>query len=396
MEDFLIKDQIEKDKKRIIDTRRKLHRMAEVSGREFNTSKFLKEEVKKMGLAIVEVPTTGFYAVLDSGRPGKTLGLRTDIDALPICESSLNLTREKYSVSDDNEASHACGHDGHMTILLESMKILVDNKDKIKGRIIFIFEEGEETGCGIIPMIRALEKENIDAFYGNHLASFLKTGEIAIDEGPIMAGFIRTRFTVKGVGGHSSRPDLAVSPIFAQAAIIQSLASSWVNRLDPTKTVTLGLSTIHGGSAHNVIADKVTIDGTLRFFDREEVDKAIEQIDIVGKNIAKAHGCDFINETGDEQYDPVINDPDLSRLMKENIKDYFGDKIKKDVRWFASESFELYGKLAPSLFALVGMANDKKGSGAEHHTPEFDLDEDSLDYGIFAMVKFATSFLANN
>ena len=394
MEDFLIKDQIEKDKKKIIDTRRKFHRMAEVSGKEFNTSKFLKEEVKKLGLAIVEVPTTGFYAVLDSGRPGKTLGLRTDIDALPICESFFNLTREKYSVSDNKEVSHACGHDGHMTILLESMKILVDNKDKIKGRIIFIFEEGEETGSGIIPMIRSLEKENIDAFYGNHLASFLKTGEIAIEEGPIMAGFIRTRFTVKGVGGHSSRPDLAVSPIFAQAAIIQSLASSWVNRLDPTKTVTLGLSTIHGGSAHNVIADKVTIDGTLRFFDREEVDKAIDQIDIVGKNIAKAHGCDFINETGDEQYDPVINDPDLSRLMKENIKDYFGDKIKNDVRWFASESFELYGKLAPSLFALVGMANDKKGSGAEHHTPEFDLDEDSLDYGIFAMVKFATSFLA--
>ncbi|MDD6918368.1 MAG: amidohydrolase, partial [Peptoniphilaceae bacterium] len=127
MEDFLIKDQIEKDKKKILDTRRKLHRMAEVSGKEFKTSKFLKEEVKKLGLAIVEVPTTGFYAVLDSGRPGKTLGLRTDIDALPICESSFNLTREKYSVSDNKEASHACGHDGHMTILLESMKILVEN-----------------------------------------------------------------------------------------------------------------------------------------------------------------------------------------------------------------------------------------------------------------------------
>lgn len=396
MEDFLIQNQIEKDKKKIIETRRKLHRMAEASGKEFKTSKFLKEEVQKLGLTIVEVSTTGFYAVLDSGLAGKTLALRTDIDALPICENSFNLTREKYSVSDDKEASHACGHDGHMTILLESMKILVENKDKIKGRIIFIFEEGEETGCGIIPMIKALEKENIDAFYGNHLASFLKTGEIAINKGPIMAGFIRTRFTVKGVGGHSSRPDLAVSPIFAQAAIIQSLASSWVNRLDPTKTVTLGLSTIHGGSAHNVIADKVTIDGTLRYFDRKEVEKAMDQIDIVGKNIARAHGCEFINETGNEQYDPVINDPDLSDLMEENIKEYFGDNIKRDIRWFASESFEAYGKLAPSLFALVGTLNDKKGSGAEHHTPEFDLDEDSLDYGIFAMVKFATSFLANN
>ena len=137
MEDFLIKDQIEKDKKRIIDTRRKLHRMAEVSGKEFNTSRFLKEEVEKLGLAIVEVSTTGFYAVLDSGRPGRTLALRTDIDALPICENSFNLTRQKYSVSDNKEASHACVHDGHMTILLESMMLLVENKDKIKGRILF-------------------------------------------------------------------------------------------------------------------------------------------------------------------------------------------------------------------------------------------------------------------
>lgn len=125
MEDFLIQNQIEKDKKKIIETRRKLHRMAEVSGKEFKTSKLLKEEVRKLELAIVEVSTTGFYAVLDSGLAGKTLALRTDIDALPISENSFNLTREKVSVSDDKEASHACGHDGHMTILLESMKILV-------------------------------------------------------------------------------------------------------------------------------------------------------------------------------------------------------------------------------------------------------------------------------
>ncbi|WP_276880779.1 amidohydrolase [Anaerococcus tetradius] len=393
MEDKLIIEQINNQKSKIIEERRHLHKLAEVSAKEFKTSAYLKEEVRKLGLPIVEVEGTGFFAILDTGKAGKSLGLRTDIDALPICESKNNLKNPRLVLSDDPNVFHACGHDGHMATLLASMRILVKNKDKLKGKIYFIFEEGEESGSGIFPMIDGLKNENIDAFYGNHLASFLKTGEISFHPGPIMAGFIMVDFTVKGVGGHSSRPDKAISPIFAQAAIIQSLASAWVNRLDPTKTVTLGLSTIHGGSAHNVIASEVRVDGTLRYFDWDEVERAIEQIQIVGENVARAHACEFINRTASEIFSPVINDEKLALLMKEAVVPYFGENIKEDTTWFASESFEAYGKLAPSLFALVGSANEEKGTGAQHHTPEFDIDEDSINHAIFAMVKFATSFL---
>lgn len=393
MDDKLIIDEINVNREKIREERRHLHKIAEVSSKEFKTSAYLKEEVKKLGLPLVEVEGTGFYAILDTGRPGKSLGLRADIDALPISECKNNLKKPRVVLSDDPNVFHACGHDGHMATLLSSMRILFKNKDKLKGKIYFIFEEGEETGSGIFHMIDGLENENIDAFYGNHLVSFLKTGEISFHPGPIMAGFIMVDFTVKGVGGHSSRPDKAISPIFAQAAIIQSLASAWVNRLDPTKTVTLGLSTIHGGSAHNVIASEVRVDGTLRYFDRDEVERAIEQIQIIGENVARANGCEFINRTDEEGFSPTINDNKLAVLMKEAVGPYFGENIKDDAKWFASESFGVYGKLAPSLFALVGSANEEKGTGAEHHTPEFDIDEDSINHAIFAMVKFATSFL---
>lgn len=394
MDDKYILEEISKEKEKLVEDRRSLHKLAELSSKEFKTSAYLKDEVRKLGLPIVEIEGTGFYAILDSKRPGKTIGLRADIDALPICESPNNLSKNREVKSNDENVFHACGHDGHMAILLTSMKILKANIDKLTGRIIFIFEEAEETGLGIGKMLDKLKEENIDYFYGNHLASFLKTGEIALDPGPVMAGFAMVDFTIKGVGGHSSRPDKAVSPIFAQAAVIQSLSSAFVNRLDPDKAVTLGLSTINGGHIHNVIADEVRITGTLRYFDKDEGEKALDLIKDIGDGVARAHGCSFVINKIEAEHDPVVNDSYLSELMIKELSPYFGDKLLRDTRWYASESFEAYGKLAPSLFSLVGIANEEKGSGAEHHTPEFDLDEDALSEGVFAMVKFALVLLS--
>ena len=375
------------------NTRRYLHENPELSSKEFETSKFLKEQVKKLGLDIKEVPATGFYAILDTGNRGKTLGLRTDIDALPILEIENNLNGKRVCRSKNDGVFHACGHDGHMTILLASMKILVENKEKLNGKIIFIFEEGEEIGSGISPMIEALKDEGIDAIYGNHLASFLETGKIGLDAGPVMAGFGIVDFTVKGKGGHGSRPDLSVSPIFAASNIINSLASAWVNRLDVTKTVTLGLGSINGGTIANVIPNEVRVTGTIRFFDRKEGEKAVDLIKKIGKLTAQAHECEFIANDIRVEYNPVINDEDLSELSKRASEDIMPNSIKEDVIWFGSESFSDYNKIAKTIFALVGTKNDKLGSGAEHHNEYFDIDEESIAIAIKAMVKFASVYL---
>ncbi len=377
----------------MIKTRRYLHENPELSGQEINTSKFLKEEVRKLGLPITEVEGTGFYAILDTGRPGKTLGLRTDIDALPIKEADRNSSQERIVKSKNEGVFHACGHDGHMTIALTTMKILVENKDDINGKVIFIFEEGEETNVGIKPMIEALKGLDIDAFYGNHLASFLETGKIGIDKGPIMAGFGMVDFTIVGQGGHGSRPDLSVSPIFAASQVVNALASAWVNRIDVGKTVTLGLGSINGGSIANVIPDEVNIKGTLRFFDEDEGKKALEIIKKVGSHIAAAHDCEFVINQIEMTNEPVVNDEYLAELANKSIGDVLPEAPNEDIKWYASETFSSYSKLAPTMFTLVGSKNEEKGTCAEHHNQYYDLDEDSLAIGVKAMTKFTLEYL---
>lgn len=377
----------------LVKTRRYLHENPELSGEEFETSKFLKSEVQKLNLPITEVEGTGFYAILDTEKVGKTIGLRTDIDALPIVEKEENQKSKRVCKSKVNGKFHACGHDGHMAILLAAMHILVKNKDNLKGKIIFIFEEGEEICSGIGKMVEALEKEKIDAIYGAHLAAFLDTGKIAIDAGPVMAGNAIVDFTVRGKGGHGSRPDLSINPIFAATNIINGLASAWVNRVDVTKTVTLGLGLINGGTIANVIPDEVRVAGSLRYFDTQEGNKALDLVRKIGTLTAEAHECEFIENKILHDNEPVINDENLTKLAQDSIEEIIPGSIDKEITWFASETFAGYNKLCPTVFAMVGTKNDKIGSGAEHHNEYFDIDEESISIGAIAMVKFASEFL---
>ncbi|WP_073998578.1 amidohydrolase [Anaerococcus urinomassiliensis] len=377
----------------LIETRRYLHENPELSGKEFETSKFLKNEVQKLGLDIVEVKGTGFYAVLDTGRKGKTIALRTDIDALPVLENERNLAIDRVCRSKSEGVFHACGHDGHMAISLGAAKILSDLKDELTGRIIFIFEEGEETGSGIDSMIEALKLEKIDAIYGNHLASFLDSKKVSVDSGPVMAGAALVDFTIRGKGGHGSRPDLSINPIFAASNILNGLTSAWANRIDVTKTVTLGLGTINGGTIANVIPDEVRITGTLRYFDTEEGKKAVDQVKKVGKLTAQAHECEFIENTISLVTYPLINDDRLSEIAKSSINEVMPENLVSDVTWFASESFAKYRSIADILFAFIGTRNEELGSGAEHHNEYFDLDEASLGVGVTTMVKFTIDYL---
>ncbi|MDR0687692.1 MAG: M20/M25/M40 family metallo-hydrolase, partial [Prevotellaceae bacterium] len=162
----------------IREVRGYLHERPELSGQEYETAKFIRNEIAALGLPVTSVPGTGFYAVLDTRRPGKTVGLRADIDALPIQEHPQNLKQDKKWVSRNAGVSHACGHDGHIAILLGTVKILTELKDQLCGRVVFIFEEGEETNSGIRAMVEALRPLKIDAIYGNHLKSNLETGKL--------------------------------------------------------------------------------------------------------------------------------------------------------------------------------------------------------------------------
>lgn len=390
-----IKGEIKLNKYDIVNIRRYLHENPELSSMEFETSQYLKEKCEEFGFVVEDVPgSTGFTALLDTGRPGKTLGIRTDLDGLAIEEDPYNLKEKKQVVSKNPGVSHACGHDSHMTIALIAGKILKDLADEINGKIYFIFEEAEETGAGIGPMLDHLKDKGLDAVYGNHQSPALDVGKFAIIEGPAYAGCAGFDFDVIGRGGHGSRPDKAVNPLIATAHIITALNSAWNNQLDLEKPVSLGIGVINGGNAPNVICDRANVKGTLRFFDLEEGRKALDLVKNVADLTAKTHGCSVVfNDYTKIVAEPVINDENLAKQVKASLGSLFENPIVDSPKLWISESFYGYSKLCPSIFINFGTRNEEKGQASDLHTGKFDLDERGIDYGLGLAIKFAIDFL---
>ncbi len=393
-------ENVEKYWTEIVQLRHYLHTNPELSGQEFKTSAYLKEIISKWGLPIEEVPAdhfgsgTGFIATLYTGRPGKTIGLRTDIDALPVQEPDKNLKNTRVVKSNTPGVMHACGHDGHTATLIGAMRILIDHKDQLTGKIIFIFEEGEEHSLGIHGMIKLLQTKNIDAIYGNHLVAHLETGKIAVNNGPTMAALTTINFDIVGQGGHGSRPDLSVNPIFAGAAILNSISIAWNNQLNVSKTVTLGITQFNSGQTNNVFDDRAHIGGTLRYFDEAEGEKAKQILMNIAEQVGAVHGCTIEDYSmNDATTMAVINDSKLADLGKQTVEEVLPNALVPGEPWFASEGFAYYRQVAPSLFTFIGTKNDILGSGAEHHNEYFDIDDESLKYSIMTMVAFTHNYL---
>ena len=379
------------------DVRRHFHQHPELSGQEVETVKFLKSELQKLGgLDIHDVPgSTGFYAILDTKREGKTIGLRTDIDGLPIEESPVNGGgKQKKWVSQNKGVIQGCGHDGHMAIILGTARILSNLRSHLKGRFVFIFEEGEESNSGIRPMIAALKHDGVqfDVIYGNHVASNVPSGKVFVKAGPIMAGMATLAYHIVGRGGHVSRPDKSVNPVFAAADVLTSISVAWNNQRDLEKLVTLGVTQLEGGKVYNVIPNEVFIGGSLRFFDFDAGNHALSLVKSVSEHVAAAHGC-TVSYTDRMKVDlpPVTNDTVYTTYAQQQIEALYPGRFTDDSQyiWYGSETFALYRQLAPTVFTLVGVNNPEVGSTAQHHNDKFDLDEDALQYGVGAMTLFA-------
>lgn len=394
-----VRKQIQQQDSYIRDIRKHFHLHPELSGQEVETAKYLKAELKKLGgISIHDVPgSTGFYAILDTGHDGKTIGLRTDIDGLPIEESPVNGEgKPKKWVSLNKGVTQGCGHDGHMAILLGTARILSNLRSQLRGRFVFIFEEGEESNSGIRPMIAALQADGVkfDVIYGNHVASNVPSGLLFVKEGPIMAGMATLAYNIVGRGGHVSRPDKSINPVFAAANVLTSISIAWNNQRDLEKLVTLGVTQLEGGQVYNVIPNSVFIGGSLRFFDREAGEHALQLVKQVSESVAAAHGC-TVSYTERMKVDlpPVSNDTTYTRHAQREIEALYPGHVVSDPQyvWYGSETFALYSQLAPTVFTLVGVNNPEVGSTAQHHNDKFDLDEDALQYGVGAMTQFVVS-----
>lgn len=374
----------------VIACRRTIHKMPETSGNEVKTSAFIRSEIEKAGLPVEGVGDTGLIATLDTGKPGPHIALRADIDALPVEENENNLAGKRVCISAHPGFSHACGHDAHSAMLLGSMKALIDAKDDLCGVIYFCFEEGEEDGRGVPFMIEALSKRKVDTVWAIHVYAGLDSGKICVSPGARMAGAAEVLVKVNGKGGHGSRPDMAANPVFCAAAILTNVATVWVNQIKAGETVTLGVTTIKGGEALNVIPETATIGGSLRFFSKEEGHHGVEIFKSVAEHTAAMNNCSVeFGKRFDVICDPVINDEHYSAIAEKGLTEILSKgAVAKCDPWYASEAFSVYCRNYPCVFAFLGINNPEYGSGAPHHNTYFDVDENVLETGLISTLKY--------
>lgn len=379
--------------------RRHFHENPELSNVEYNTIAFLESYLKDLGIAVTNVPDGGLIGVIDSGRPGRTLLLRADTDALPIAESPQNLKGPKCCLSRVPGISHACGHDAHMAMLLTAARLLNSHKDAFAGKAVLCFERGEENNGDIVNLLPWIVRRSglsIDGCYATHVRWDMPAGKVSIMPGSVMAGGISFTIEIDGTAGHGARPDLANSPIDCFTALYEELNSFRGRRVGPFECLTFSLGYLHAGDdKYNIIPDKLTFGGTARFFSYEKAGRPFEAffLDALDR-ITALHGCSYkILQMPKALYE-ARNDPACAELGRAALLKDFGPGCLYDPEpWMASESFALFERLYPGVLAFTGIGNPELGCGANHHTPEFDIDEKGMIMGAAMAVSYTLAFL---
>ena len=378
-----------------VQCRRTVHAFAELGGEEHQTAAFIRAQLDAAGLPWQPVGQTGTLAILDTGRPGPGLALRADIDALPVPQHPENLAGTRVCRSSNPANSHACGHDAHTAMLLAAAKALAAERDSLCGRVYFCFEAGEENGIGARPMLAALAEYSIDACWAIHVYAGLESGKICLADGPRMAGAAGVDITVKGKGGHGSRPDLSANPVFCAAAILTNTATAWVNQIPAGQTVTLGVTSIQGGQMVNVIPETTHIIGSLRFFEQSAGEKGVEVFKTVAQHTAAMNGCTVeFGPRFNVVCGPVQNHPACAALARQAAAAVLpAGAIAPCEPWYASESYSRYCRVYPCVMAHLGIVNPEYGSGAGHHNEQFDVDEGVLPLGVAATLAYTNAVL---
>lgn len=383
----LIRDEIYQKESLYIDWRRHFHQNPELSMQESKTSAYIANLLTEWGTPFI---TIGKHSLIGQiGNPESPgIVLRADMDALPIHEADLNLSRPKNCISSQPGISHACGHDAHMAMLLGALHYFMEHPELLQNRkVIFVFEEAEETGEGIKAVMAALRPYQPSGFFGIHVYNTMPTGTICVDDGARMAGQYCLDIRFIGTEGHGARPDLAKSPIFAAADFLTSLSTAFQNQIPPGEVATLGFGTIHGGTLRNIIPKEVVLTGTTRYFKREIIEIATRIIERTARSTAEIHGVEvrFGSEHGPKMA-PCINEPVFSSKMRGSIEQAVPGAVVSVEPWYASESMSEYLNSFGGAMAHLGIANTGQGSGSGHHTPEFDVDESALKLGVLAYV----------
>lgn len=376
----------------LIQLRRDFHMYPELGYEEHRTSKVIQKYLKDLGLEVSVVAKTGVVGLLRGKKEGKTLLLRADMDAVPQEEK----TGVSYQ-SLNKGVMHACGHDGHMAMLLVAAKILAKYRDNIAGNIKFVFQPNEET-AGALDMINegVLEDPHVDAAFSVHLWSPLESGKIGLAVGPVMAALEEFEMVIEGKPGHTAAPHTAIDPILPTAEIIQGLQSIQTREINPLYTLIIVVGKVHGGSGRNIIADSVEIGGTIRYLlPNENVQKKVllEKFERVIRGICLANNVKY-----KLQYIPsnptLCNDAKMIKYVRDAaIQTYGGEDNLVEYRSLAGDDFAEFSQRVPSVYYFIGTGNKEKNTNYPHHHPLFNIDEDVLVNGVQMHVHAVLNYL---
>ncbi len=385
----------------MVEVRRELHRNPHITGEEEGTQEMIAGYLEDLGIPHIPIAGTGLIARIEGAIPGRTIALRADIDALRINETETE--RNADYVSRRQGVMHACGHDGHVAMVLGAAKVLAARADDLRGNVVLIFQPHEEAHPGgAQDVIEEGGLEGVDAILGFHIMGYIESGIIATKPGAFMAHLRTFEVTITGRSGHHMDPDACIDPIVMGARFVNTIERDVANALDPTHPFTLGFGQFLGGTQFNQTPDHVFISGTFRTFDMEDAETMEMVMDRNLRSQVEAFTKDPEEELPSvrlritEGYPVLENDPDLARWAVDVLREeqLVVDPIPR--LNFGGEDFAYYCQKVPGLFMFLGTNNPSKGITAVNHSSRFDIDEDVLALGVRAYLALVEDFLGGD
>lgn len=370
----------------VVATRRDLHRHPELGFEETRTAGIVAARLRELGYAVHErIGITGVVGVLRGTRPGKTIMLRADMDALPLPEETGN-----SFASVETGKMHACGHDGHVAILLGAARAIARRKGELAGTLVLCFQPAEEGQGGAKKMLEdgLIERFGIERAYGLHLFSQLPTGVLGFREGPFYASSDSIEIRIDGFGGHGAAPHLSIDPILVAAEFVASVQKVVSRQIDPLAPAVVTIGAIHGGTTHNVIPTSVTLMGTVRAFDAEVRAKMAERIERVLRGVCEASGALYAFEYL-WRYPVTTNDAEQTAYVRALAQRTVGEtRVETAAMHMGAEDFSFFAERVPATYFVLGACGDERTSYPHHHG-KFDVDEDAFENGVRIMTALA-------
>jgi amidohydrolase len=403
----MVSKQAKKINNKVVEWRHHIHQNPELSNREFKTGEYIAAHLKSLGLEVkTGVAKTGVVGILKTGRPGPVVGMRADMDALPVVERvdvPFKSTVKTTYLGNEVGVMHACGHDTHVAMLMGAAEVLTGMKDQLKGTIVFVFQPaeegappGEEGGAKLMVKEGLLKDLGIDVMFGTHINSQTEVGKVTYKPGGAMAAANRYVIKVKGKQTHGSQPWGGIDPITVSAQIIQGLQHIISRQTELTKeAAVISVGRIQGGVRNNIIPEEVEMIGTIRTLNEDMKKDIFEKIERTATNIAEASGA--IAEVDIQEGVPVTyNDPELTQQMLPSLHKAAGENnVYLIPAKTGAEDFSYFALEVPSLFVFIGgMPKGMDPSeAAPHHTPDFFIDDSAMETGVKVYSNLAIDYL---